>query len=61
MYRAKIKLRQLEKKKLTFFPIGIFLGLLLRFLNIVCPPQIQKSIIVQENIAKFELSHPKMF
>ena len=29
------------------------------FLNIVCPNQIQKSLILQEKIAKFELSHQK--
>ena len=29
------------------------------FLNIACPNRIQKSLILQEKFAKFELSHQK--
>ena len=56
-----MKLGQLEKKLfLTFFPIGIFfLVFFHKFIIIICPNWIQKSLIFQEKIAKFELSQEK--
>ena len=42
-----------------FFQFKIVFIFFLRFLNIVCPDQIHFSLILQEKIAKFELSHQK--
>ena len=55
-----MKLRHLEKKLfLTFFLIQISFVFFLRFLNIICFDMIHFSLILQEKIAKFELSHQK--
>ena len=49
-----------EEKNLNFFSIEIIIFVVFfRFPNIVCLDRIQKSLISQEKIAKFELTHQK--